>query len=75
MLVMLVTAPEPNTQKDGNEDDHDNGHQADHKQDHRTTQLAMAMWAALARRTRPRRGPSPVSLAAWEHSWNELLEL
>ena len=73
-LVILVTAAEPNAQKDCNENHHDNGHQADHEQDHRTTQLAMAIWAALARRTRPRRGPSPVSLAAWEHSWSQLLE-
>ena len=73
-LVMLVTAPEPNAQKDGNEDHYDYGRQANHEQDHRTTQLAMAIWAALARRTRPRRGPSPVSLAAWDHSWSELLE-
>src|SRR6266702_3260456 len=64
-LVVLITAPEPNAQKDRNEDYHDYGHQADHEQDHRTTQLAMAIWAALARRTRPRRGPSPVSLATW----------
>src|SRR5207302_8991672 len=63
-LVMLVTVPEPNAQKDRNEDHYDYGRQANHEQDHRTTQLAMAIWAALARRTRPRRGPSPVSLAA-----------
>jgi len=65
--LIVVTAAKPNAQNDGDEDDHDNGHEADKEQDHRTTQLAMAIWVALARRTRPRRGPSPVSLAALDH--------
>jgi hypothetical protein len=59
LVMLVVTAPEPNAQKDRNEDHHDYGHKADYEQDHRTTQLAMAIWVALARLTRPRRGRLP----------------
>ena len=60
-LIMIITAPEPHTQKDGNENHDDNGCEADHEeQDHYTTQRAMAIWVALARHTRPSTRAFPV---------------
>jgi hypothetical protein len=58
-IIMRAASPEPDAQEEGYEDHHDHGGKADHQQDHRTTQQAMAIWAALARPTRPWRAPSP----------------
>jgi hypothetical protein len=53
-FLAVVTASEPHAQKDGNENHDDNGREADYQeQDHYTTQRSMAIWVALARRTRP----------------------
>jgi hypothetical protein len=61
MIIMIIMAPEPHTQKDGNENHDDNGCEADHEeQDHYTTQRAMAIWVALARHTRPSTRAFPV---------------
>jgi hypothetical protein len=60
-LIVIFTAPEPHAQKDGYENHDDDGCDADHEeQDHYTTQRAMAIWVALARRTRPSTRAFPV---------------
>jgi hypothetical protein len=45
LVLAVVTPPEPDAQKDGNENHDDNGCEADHQQDlHCTTQQGMAIW-------------------------------
>ncbi len=64
LVFIIATA---SGQENPAHDRDDNGDEADHEQIHRTTQQAMAVWAAPARPTRPSRGPSPVSLAPRIH--------
>src|SRR5581483_729392 len=52
-IVVFIATPEPDAQKDGDEDHDDYGDQADYKQDHRTTQQAMANLGGASEATRP----------------------
>jgi len=58
-VVVFLAPPEPDAQKDGNEDHDDYGDQADDKQDHRTTQQAMAILGGASEATRPWRAGLP----------------